>query len=252
MKLVDELDTNKDGKLSLDEFLKIAEPPFSADVPGGPTLEERRGRARPTFQSFDINGRRLHRTGRSRSADPGRVQYVRYRPRQQDQRAEIRLIMQRLLQRQAAERQQMEAERRQGLMAINDLIDMQMRDADKLDKNNDGKISQQEYLALAGPADGAASPGPAALRVRKQLMLRKFQAIDTNKDGVIDRLELTAYAVKEFLGTDLDKDRFLDQEEIKKSKEADAARTREIVHKLLPAPSRPAPPAPPGLPQRTR
>ena len=160
--------------------------------------------------------------------------------------------MQRLQQRQAAERQQMEAERRKGLMAINDLIDLQLGDADKLDKNNDGRISQQEYLVLTGPAEEPRAQDLLPYDLRRQLMLRKFQEIDTNKDGMIDRVELTAYAVRQFLGTDLDKNRFLNEEELKKAKEADAARTREIVHKLLPAPSRPAPPAPPGLPQRTR
>jgi Ca2+-binding EF-hand superfamily protein len=57
---------------------------------------------------------------------------------------EVRLIVQRSLQRQAAERQQIEARRRQGMLAINDFIDMQLLEADKLDKNNDGKISEQE------------------------------------------------------------------------------------------------------------
>jgi Ca2+-binding EF-hand superfamily protein len=159
------------------------------------------------------------------------------------------------LQRQAAEREQIEARRRQGMLAINDFIDMQLLEADKLDKNNDGKISQQEYLVLAGPADGPQAQGLLPYDIRRQLMVRKFQEIDTNKDGVIERVELTAYAVRQFLGKDLDKDRFLNEEELKKAKEADAARTREIVQKLLPAPPappRPAPIAPPGLPQRTR
>ena len=116
-----------------------------------------------------------------------------------------------------------EAERRKGLVALNDLIDMQMRDADKLDKNNDGKISQQEYLVLAGPADGPQSQGLLPYDIRKQLTLIKVQAIDANKDGIIDRPELAAYALKEFLETDTNKDRFLDQEEVKKFQEAEAA-----------------------------
>jgi Ca2+-binding EF-hand superfamily protein len=268
MKSFDDLDANKDGKVSLDEFLKLAEPPFSADAAGGPTLEERRNRVRLEFQNLD--------TSRNGSLERGEAEVVihtefnRYDTDRDNKvtEPELRLIVQRSLQRQAAERQQMEAQRRQGMTAINDLIDMQMRDADKLDKNNDGKVSQQEYLVLAGPADGPQSQGLLPYEVRRQLILLKFQSIDSNKDGIIDRPELTAYAVKEFLESDLNKDRFLDPEEIKKFQEAEAARTHELVPKLMPAPpapprptpprgGQPAPAAPPagppqGLPQGTR
>lgn len=266
MKSFDELDTNKDGKVSLDEFLKLAEPPYATDAAGGPSLEERRNRVRAAFQGLDTNG-----TGfieRAEAEAPMQAEFNHYDTDRDNKitEPEIRLIMQRLQQRQMAERQQMEAERRKGLMALNDLIDMQMRDADKLDKNGDGRISQQEYLVLAGPADGPQSQGLLPFDIRKQLILMKFQAIDTNKDGVIDRPELSSYAVKEFQETDANKDRFLDQEEIKKFQEAEAARTQEIVKKLVPAAPpaqqrpapqqrapQPAPSGPPaGLPQGTR
>src|SRR5262249_45823922 len=135
---------------------------------------------------------------------------------------ELRLIVQRSLQRQAAERQQAEAQRRKDLLTLNELIDMQLRDADRLDKNNDCKINQQEYLTVAGPADGPEAKDLLPFEIRKQLTLRKFRELDTNKDGVIDRVELTAFAVREFLETDLDGDRFLTQEELKKAQEANA------------------------------
>ena len=164
MKSFDELDANKDGKVSLEEFLKLAEPPYSNDVPGGPSLEERRNRIRAAFQSLDLNGSGF--IERAEAEAPIQSEFNQYDTDRDNKitEPEIRLIMQRLAQRQAAERQQAEAERRKGLMALNDLIDMQMRDADKLDKNNDGKISQQEYLVAAGPADGPQTQGPAALR----------------------------------------------------------------------------------------
>jgi hypothetical protein len=143
---------------------------------------------------------------------------------------------------------------------------MQMRDADKLDKDSDGRITQQEYLVLAGPADGPQAKDLLPYDVRKQLVILKFQSIDTNKDGIIDRPELTAYALKEFLDTDANKDRFLDPEEVKKFQEAEATKMRDIIPKLMPAqqaaprpapqPQRPqqapAPAAPAGLPQGTR
>src|SRR5262249_41174519 len=106
--------------------------------------------------------------------------------------------------------------------------------------------------------------------VRKQLTQRKFREIDTNKDGVIDRVELTAFALREFLETDLDGDRFINQDELKKAQEVNAAKIKEILPGLLqPAPPQPLPehptaPPPPqarppapqvmpqGLPQRTR
>lgn len=267
MKSFDELDTNKDGKVSLEEFLKLAEAPYSNDVPGGPSLEERRSRIRSAFQNLDLNASGF--IERAEAEAPIQVEFNNYDTDRDNKitEPEIRAIMQRLAQRQAAERQQAEAERRKGLLALNDLIDMQMRDADKLDKNNDGKISQQEYLVAAGPADGPQTQGQLPYEVRKKLVLIKFQEIDTNKDGIIDRPELAAYALKEFLETDLNKDRFLDQEEIKKFQEAEQTKTRDLIPKLMPAPAQPKPAAPqqrapqpapapsgpaPGLPQQTR
>ena len=61
-----------------------------------------------------------------------------------------------------------EARRRQGMVAINEFIDMQLRRADQLDKNNDGKVSQQEYAALAGPADGPQAQGLPPFELRTQ------------------------------------------------------------------------------------
>jgi Ca2+-binding EF-hand superfamily protein len=185
---------------------------------------------------------------------------------------EVRLIVQRSLAREAAERQQIEARRRQGMAAINDFMDMQLREADKLDKNNDGKLSQQEYAVLAGPADGPQTQGLLPYDIRRQLVMRKFQEIDTNKDGQLDRVELTNHAVKQFLEMDTNKDRFLTEEEFKKAQEAETKKMRAIIQAMQPAQPatpRPAPaqprggqaqpaPAPqpqglaPGLPQGTR
>ncbi len=268
MKSFEELDTNKDGKLSLEEFLKVAEPPFSLDVKGGPTLEEKRNRAKAEFQNLDTN-----RDGFVERAEAEALVHSEFNQYDTDRdnkvtEPELRLIVQRSLAREAAERQQVEAQRRQGKLGVNDFMDMQLREADKLDKNGDGKVSQQEYAVLAGPADGAQAKNLLPYDIRRQLVMRKFQEIDTNKDGQLDRVELTNFAVKQFIEMDTNKDRFLTEEEFKHAQENETKKMRALVQTMMPAPPRPAPaparsahpqPAPaapqglaPGLPQGTR
>jgi Ca2+-binding EF-hand superfamily protein len=272
MKSFEELDTNKDGKLSIDEFVKVAEPPLSNDVPGGPNVEERRNRARAEFQNLDTN-----RDGFIERGEAEALVHSEFNNYDTDRdnkvtEPEVRLIVQRSLAREAAARQEIEQRRRAGMAAINDFIDMQLREADRLDKNGDGKISQQEYLVLTGPADGPQAQGLLPYNIRKQLVLRKFGEIDTNKDGQLDRVELTASAVKQFLEIDANKDRFLTEDEFKKAQENETKKMRAVIQAMQPAqpaqPPRPAPAQPrtaqpqpqpaapqglaPGLPQGTR
>ncbi len=271
MRSFDKLDLNKDNKLSVEEFIKVVEPPTTpADAPGLPPLEERRTSARAEFQNVDTN-----RDGFIERAEAEALVHAEFNNYDTDRdnkvtEPEVRLIVQRLLQREAAERQQAEQRRRQGMMTLNEFIDMQLRQGDELDKNKDAKISAQEYLVLAGPADGPQAKNLLPFDMRKQIAMRKFAEIDTNKDNQIDRVELTAHALKQFGEMDLNKDRFLSEDEFKKAQEVEAAKIRAIVQTLMPAqpaqprPAQPQPrggqpaPAPqpsgppPGLPQGTR
>jgi Ca2+-binding EF-hand superfamily protein len=271
MKTFVELDTNKDGKLTIDEFLKVAEPPYTVDGPGVLPLEERRARGRVEFQNLDTN-----RDGFVERAEAEALVHAEFNQYDMDRdnritEPELRLVVQNQLRREEQARREAEARRRQGMAAINDIIDMQLRTADQLDKNNDGKVSQAEYATLAGPADGPQAQGLPPLEMRKQIALRKFAEIDANKDGQLDRVELTAFAVHQFLQMDLNKDRFINEEEFKKAQEAEQKKVIAILQTMQPAQPRPAPapaggarpppaPAPaqlpgglaPGLPQGTR
>jgi len=269
MKSFEELDANKDNKLSFEEYGKVAEPPYSVDTPGGPSLEERRARARAEFQNLDTD-----RSGFVERAEAEVLVHSEFNQYDTDRdnrltEPEVRLIVQRAMARQSAERQQIEARRREGLTALNDLMDIHLRDADRLDKDGNGRLSQQEYLVLAGPADGKEAQGLLPIDIRRKLIVRKFQEIDADKDGALTRVELTAYALRQFLESDLNKDRFLNEEEGKKAQERETEKVKAYLQTLQPpAPppqqQRPAPaqprggqpqPAPglaPGLPQGTR
>jgi Ca2+-binding EF-hand superfamily protein len=269
MKSFEELDADKDNRLSLEEYIKVADPPYSVDVPGGPSLEERRNRARVEFQNLDTN-----RNGFVERAEAEVLVHSEFNQYDTDRdnrltEPEVRLIVQRAMARQSAERQQIEARRREGLTALNDLIDIHLRDADRLDKDHDGRLSLQEYFVLAGPVDGKEAQGLLPIDIRRKIITRKFQEVDADKDGTLNRVELTAHALRQFLESDLNKDRFLDEAEGKKSQERETEKVKAFLQTLQPpAPpqqqQRPAPapprggqpqPAPglaPGLPQGTR
>ena len=91
-------------------------------------------------------------------------------------------------------------------------------------------------------------------------------------NGLLDRVELTNSAVKQFFEIDVNKDRFLTEDEFKKAQENETKKMRAVIQAMQPAqpaqPPRPAPAQPraaqpqqapqqpqglaPGLPQGTR
>jgi Ca2+-binding EF-hand superfamily protein len=258
LRAFEQLDANKDGKLSLEESLKLAEPPFSRDAPNQPGLEERRARIRAEFKTHDTDGDGF--IERAEAEVPYHAEFNQYDTDRDNKitEPELRLIVQNSLRREEQARREAETRNRAGKLAINEYIDMQLREADRLDKNNDGRISAPEYQSLAGPADGPQAPNPLPFEVRRKLVMLKFNEVDANKDGVLDRVELTAYAVGQFLKMDLNKDRFLNEEEFRKAQEAETEKMRTVLPTLMPAPPKapaptpaPAPAPKPGLPQNT-
>jgi len=252
MRSFDQLDTNKDGRLALEEYLKVAEPPFNNDAAG--KLEERRARAAAEFRTLDTNSNGT--IERAEAEVPFHAEFNQYDTNRDNKitEPELRVIVQNSLRREDQARREAEARNRAGKMSINEYIDLQLREDDKRDKNNDSRITAAEYQSLAGAADGPQSPNPLPFEVRRKLVMLKFSEIDTNNDGVLDRVELTAYAVGQFLKMDLNQDRFLTEDEFRKAQEAETEKMRTLLPTLMPAPPKaPAPtpkPAPaPGLPQ---
>ena len=168
----------------------MAEPPFSHDVPNGPTLEERQNRARSEFQNLDTN-----RNGFVERAEAEALVHSEFNQYDTDRdnkatEPEVRLIVQRSLAREAAERQQIEARRRQGMTALNDFIDMQLQRGRQARQEQRRQVgSDRNTSPWRGRPTGRRPRACCPIDIRQQLVMRKFQEIDTNKDGQLDRVE---------------------------------------------------------------
>lgn len=91
---------------------------------------------------------------------------------------------------------------------------------DALDKDKDGRISQQEYLDAAAKTfnkldkDGSGHLDDEELKALPEADRKDWLAeMDKNRDGRIDRNEFQTEALKRFSTADADENRYLDSQE---------------------------------------
>lgn len=212
MKLFEQLDANKDGTLDKDEFLKLAEPPFTVESPNLPPLAQRRAFYEQQFLTID--------TDADGKVTRGEVQaYVALGFREFDidmdgraTREEVLLVIrqaqdrQRQLEREVAERNRNNPDRNgDGVIDAEEFTAFETARMLELDTNKDGKVSLQEWLVLAGQPN-QNQPGQPTYQQRRDALTKRFQEIDTNKDGQLDQAEIRAMALALFKRIDLDGD----------------------------------------------
>jgi Ca2+-binding EF-hand superfamily protein len=209
MKAFDQLDTDKDGLLSRAEFAKLAEPPFAPPPPDPATLGRRRAFYDQQFSAIDTN-------------DDGKVSRTEFQTsaalsfREADLDGDGRvtreeaLLVERIAEN---ERQKVRAEHCRtnvdcngdGVIDLEEFVNFETaRMMERLDPDKDGKISLQTFLVLAGPPTNV--PGQPTYQQRRDQVVQRFNEIDANKNGVIDAVEMRAWATAMFRRLDLDGD----------------------------------------------
>ena len=245
MKSFEELDVNKDGKLSLDEFLKVAEPPMSADVPGGPTSRSAATARKAEFQNLDTN-----RDGFIERAEAEALVHSEFNQYDTDRdnkvtEPEVRLIVQRSMRargRRAPGGRPAPPPGHGGDQRLHRHAAARGRPARQEQRRQD----QPAGISRAGRAGRRpAGQGPAALRHPQAARAAQVRR-DRRQQGRPARpRRADRLAVRQFLEIDTNKDRFLTEDEFKKAQENETKKMRAIIQAMQPAqPAQPRP-APP-------
>jgi len=209
MTAFDQLDADKDGLLTRAEFVKLAEPPFAPPPPDPATLGRRRAFYDQQFSAIDTN-------------DDGRVSRAEFQTsaalsfREADLDGDGRVTREEaLLVERIAEEERQKARTEHcrvnpdcngdGVIDVEEFVGFETaRLMERLDPDKDGKITLQTFLVLAGPATNV--PGQPPYQQRREQVTQRFNEIDANKNGVIDAVEIRAWAMATFRRLDLDGD----------------------------------------------
>lgn len=190
MRFFESLDTNKDGSLSREEFLKLADPPYvDANDKELPPIEQRRRFLNDQFTSLDAD-----QDSKVTRAEAEKAFKANFAELDRNHDGKITIA-------------DMEVPKQPQQVSRQQFIDNDLVTFDRLDANKDGKVSFEEFSVL-----GANAPANVATQV-KEKMQGDFKAMDTNKDGFISRQEFMQFSGKTFDRADTNHDGILTEEE---------------------------------------
>ena len=218
------LDADKDGLVSLEEFLKLAEPPHVDAKADLPPLARRRQILEQQFARVDVD--RDGKISPEEIEAMAMIEFGTFDGNRDDRISAVEILS--MVARENEERPQVPES-----MVLEEFIGFELRNLMRLDSNSDCRISLAEWQVMGGSNPTADI---------KQRLLAQFRKLDRNNDGYVDRSEAVAGITQRFRDIDKNGDQTVTRDEIL-AEMKDPAKT--------PAPVPPKPPTPPvkdGMP----